>query len=657
MLILKFLFFLVSLIYVPFFGIYLFVKSKTKLLFVLLTLLLISHQNFVFNNQGEIKNGEVVKIKVISNLNHSDYNTSFIGLIDHQKYQIKTKLNKQINYNTTLKARVKEVNSVENRWLNPSSFDTKKYYASNLIFKQIEVEEVELINNNSFLAKLRSYREKEINNNFKSKEIYNALVFGDKDFSDENKVLFQTTGIIHIFSVSGMHVIFLFSLIKIICLILKLTKKTSKYITLVFSSIYFFLAGENIPIFRSVITNNVSSFYNISKIKILNYLVLILLILNPFLIYNLGAILSFFITYSLLLIKENKEFRLSWFLFIIGIPLVINTSYQINLFTPLINLFVIPIITVILLPLCWLLFFTKLSVVDEIIYFIYNSLLDGLNIMNNLNIVVGFMSIFILSLISYLIYKLITIKKSKYFYLLLVIICVNPRNIDNNFISFIDVNQGDSILVSTNFKKNNILIDTGNVDSKNEVIKYLHYQGISKIDCLIITHFDDDHCANIDSLVKTFKIKNIISSDINSDYKYTIIKKDTSFNFGSFKFNLIPPKKIYEKANNNSLVILLEIKKTKFLLTGDIEEQREEELINNKLIRNIDYLKVAHHGSKTSSNINLLKEINPKVAIISCGKNNMYKHPHPDVVNRLKQLEIKIYQTNVDGNILISKFK
>ena len=121
--------------------------------------------------------------------------------------------------------------------------------------------------------------------------------------------------------------------------------------------------------------------------------------------------------------------------------------------------------------------------------------------------------------------------------------------------------------------------------------------------------------------------------------------------------NLIPPKKIYEKANNNSLVILLEIKKTKFLLTGDIEEQREEELINNKLIRNIDYLKVAHHGSKTSSNINLLKVINPKIAIISCGKNNMYKHPHPDVVNRLKELEIKIYQTNVDGNILISKFK
>lgn len=136
--------------------------------------------------------------------------------------------------------------------------------------------------------------------------------------------------------------------------------------------------------------------------------------------------------------------------------------------------------------------------------------------------------------------------------MLLVIICVNPRNIDNNFISFIDVNQGDNILVSTNFKKNNILIDTGNVDSKNEVIKYLHYQGISKIDCLIITHFDDDHCANIDSLVKTFKIKNIISSDINSDYKYTIIKKDTSFNFGSFKFNLIPPKR-YMK---NQIIIL-----------------------------------------------------------------------------------------------------
>lgn len=247
---------------------------------------------------------------------------------------------------------------------------------------------------------------------------------------------------------------------------------------------------------------------------------------------------------------------------------------------------------------------------------------------------------------------------------------INTSNKSNELkVHYIDVGQGDSLLVQT--KDKNILIDAGTRKSSDNLINYLKKQHIKKLDYVIATHPHEDHIGGMPKVIDEFEISNFyapkktantkIFKDMilqlkKKNLKINVAKKGISLdlsNDSSLDF-LAPVKDNYENTNDYSAVIKLTHGNTKFLFTGDAEKTSEKDILNSNVDLSSNILKVGHHGSHSSSSKEFLDKVNPKMAIISCGKNNDYGHPHKETMKELKKRNIEVYRTDIDGNILLT---
>ncbi len=250
----------------------------------------------------------------------------------------------------------------------------------------------------------------------------------------------------------------------------------------------------------------------------------------------------------------------------------------------------------------------------------------------------------------------------------------------NLSVHFINVGQGDSILIQTPQRKN-ILIDGGGTPysdfdvGKKIVIPYLRRQGIKKIDLLVLTHPDLDHMEGLIPVLSDLKVCNIIDSGIsvkNETYYdfISLIERDDSISYHKaiagdiIRFNKdlemlvlnslnIPAYGDENNFNNHSIVLKLIYKNTSYLFTGDIEEKAENNLLYWENTLKSDILKVAHHGSTTSSSTQFLEKVLPEVAVVSVGLNH-YNQPHQDVVERLNGHCQKVLRTDLNGTIMIN---
>lgn len=207
-------------------------------------------------------------------------------------------------------------------------------------------------------------------------------------------------------------------------------------------------------------------------------------------------------------------------------------------------------------------------------------------------------------------------------------------------VTFINVGQGDSILIRSNFNKTNILIDTGSKYQYSYLKQFLDSKGINKLNALIITHYDEDHSGNINNLKKDYFINTIID------------KYNKSFEINEYTFYDL---NIFNNVEDNdkSLVHFTKINNLSFLFTGDISSEVEENIIRNYDLIETDILKLAHHGSKTSSSKNFIKQLNPKLSIISSGMNNLYRHPSKEVLDLLENEGVFYLDTKYEGDITI----
>jgi len=243
-------------------------------------------------------------------------------------------------------------------------------------------------------------------------------------------------------------------------------------------------------------------------------------------------------------------------------------------------------------------------------------------------------------------------------------------------IYFIDVGQGDSTLIITPTNKK-ILIDsggaeTGNFDvGKSTLFPYLLDRGITTIDYICISHFDSDHCDGFKYLLENMKIKNVILSkqyestsnfeeimEFAAKKKVNIIKVeagdilqiDKYVNFKVFS----PGEELTDNINDNSIVMKLEYYNFSCLFTGDISNEIEERLVKNYVsVLESTVLKVAHHGSKTSSAESFISTVKPKLALIGVGKNNKFGHPTNEVIEKLEKCGARIYRTDLNGEIIL----
>lgn len=237
-------------------------------------------------------------------------------------------------------------------------------------------------------------------------------------------------------------------------------------------------------------------------------------------------------------------------------------------------------------------------------------------------------------------------------------------------IHYIDVGQGDSELIQVNGK--NLLIDAGPNEAKDNLISYLKKYDIKKLDYVIATHPDEDHIGGMSSIIKKFDIykfyapkktantitfENMITALKHKNMKINVpIPQVTDLNLGkNTRAEILAPNNTaYEDTNNYSIVLKITYGNTKFLFTGDAENKSEDEIIAKNYDLSADVLKIGHHGSSSSTSTEFLDKVDPKIAVISCGRNNKYGHPTRNTVNKLKKKNIQIYRTDVDGTVLLT---
>ena len=234
-------------------------------------------------------------------------------------------------------------------------------------------------------------------------------------------------------------------------------------------------------------------------------------------------------------------------------------------------------------------------------------------------------------------------------------------------INIIDVGQGDCILISTPENKN-ILIDGGDENSERIIKSYLKKRKIKKLDIVIATHFDKDHIGSLDYIIDKFNIgkvytskdidksqayNNLIKSCRNKNLNFEILKKGDKIKITKdINIIVLNPSYIQENKNLNSIAINLSYINMDFLFTGDCEESNEVDMINSYDLENVDFLKIAHHGSSSSSSDKFIKETSPDIAVISCGYKNQYGHPHKSTLDTLNKYKVKTFRTDINGDLV-----
>ncbi|MDD4600329.1 ComE operon protein 3 [bioreactor metagenome] len=239
-------------------------------------------------------------------------------------------------------------------------------------------------------------------------------------------------------------------------------------------------------------------------------------------------------------------------------------------------------------------------------------------------------------------------------------------------IKVFDIGQGDSILIRT--ANEVVLVDTGDVSTREKLISYIKNEGITTIDKVIITHPHADHLGGMSGILNNFVVKQIIDSGLTTttslyrQYLTTVQKKNISFqtvNPGSqidigggviLKF-MAPEKPLITNSelNNNAIILKLIYGNFSMLLPSDVEREGESRVLKaygTELKSNV--LKAGHHGSSTSSTPAFLKAVAPESIIISVGKDNDYHHPHPSVMKRYTAIKSQIYRTDTDGTVTIT---
>lgn len=651
---------------------------KKNIYFLIILLCSISFIRVLFTlNEENIHISKDMNISAIVTKIKQDKEKTVIDVRRGKKYRIT--FYKQINVNLGDKVLISGKFNTPKSNTVFNTFNYRKYLLSKKIILVSNEASITIKHKNrnpfySFKTSIKNHIEK-----YKSKAYLKAFIMGDTSLIEEDIMSnYKKLGINHLFAISGMHVsVFVF-------LINKLLKKykAKDIIIILFLLLFLFITDYSESLLRCSTFFIISYLNKVLKLNIKNiYLILIsaffLLLINPYLIYSIGFLFSVIITFFILassnLLKDKPYFKklfiMSLICFLASVPILSFYFYKINLLTIVFNMIFIPLVSYLIFPLGLITFF--LYPLDNIYMFFIN-LLEGLSSffqnINFLSFVIAKPNILVI-LIYYIILFLSINRNRKLLIIYFIVLLININIkyfIRDASVTFLDVGQGDSSVIILPFGKT-ILIDTGGLYlsryniSKNKTVPYLNSLGISKIDLLILTHGDYDHIGDTINLLNEIKVDEVLfNNDSFNDTENEIIKvldkKNVRYSKNSEYFRKIKDlyflnTKMYDNENDNSTVVYFTYKNFSFLFTGDASKEREEDIMENYNIKDIFFLKVGHHGSKTSTGSSFIKKINPKYSIISVGENNRYGHPNKNTLKNLK--DTTIFRTDLNGSIKI----
>ena len=491
--------------------------------------------------------------------------------------------------------------------------------------------------------------------------LISAFLFNEKDYSSSAINYANSIGVIYLLSMSGIYLHILFSILTYL-FSLKLSKKASQilpFLVLLPFSFFSFTKVGTLRVYAIYLMKYLNDFHfkkKRSHIELVSLLALIFIIFDYHLVYQEAFYIGFLLSVLSPLIqnalkclgKKKRKIAYPLFIRLFMVPIQVNSGYLnlLSLFTYLV-----------IFPIC--LFFLIISMVSIVIpiYGVVNSVGSGftwvLEKMDLINIKIPFgnwggcfgiifYSVFFLGLFLLENVRFKSFKNISSLLIFVITISIIPlQEPFINSVSFINVGQGDSILIKN--RSHTIMIDTGGYKSfdmaTETLIPFLNKNKITHIDALITTHDDFDHSGAKDSLISNFKVYNYLNKASQFPYQIGNVKLENLNVFES------------QDDNDKSLVLYMNFMNKKWLFMGDASTKVEKEIISAYDNIDCDVLKIGHHGSNTSTCKEFIKTVTPSEAIISVGANNFYGHPSNDVLKILSQNNVKIRRTDEEGTI------
>lgn len=715
----------IAFLSIPIAVIILLITKNKKIIVILICLIIsIGYVSILENKYSKISDMPIKEmVTITSDIQEKEYEKVCTAKIvkSNKKILINIKMSQNIpsiKYGDSLYIEGEFKQPEEAR--NYKGYNYKQYLKTKKIIGTVELEKVKILksSNGSFIHNIQKYIRDTINGTLTDEEgnLLLAILLGDKDkLSEDIQESFKTSNLSHMLAVSGAHVSYIILGLTYVLqnsiIGKKIGKKNGKIVCIIF--LLAFMAITNftpsvtracimavLTLFSSIIYRKSDVYTNISVAA------LITLIFNPYSLLDLGFQLSYGGTIGIIIfikrIQEKKSNSkvinyikqmalVSIYANIIIIPIMMYHFNTVSFTFIISNIMASPILGIIVIT-GFLFIIASITVkpLTRLIAIFIKPILSILIKISQICSKLPFSNILVVTpymfnVISYYAIILYCIKSKKnnkckiIICLLIVLILINfiiyifPQKLR---IFFIDVGQGDSTLIITPDKKT-VLIDGGGSDSfdvgEKVLLPYLLDRRILKVDYVLISHFDTDHCGGILTIMEKVKVKNIIISEqaehsenyerfkklmIHKKIRLIEVKKGDKIKIGRYsEFKILfPTSRLLSEnpLNNNSIVAQFNYNNFKMLFTGDIEKLAEQQILKaEKAEIRADILKVAHHGSKTSSIPEFIKAVKPKIALIGVGKNNTFGHPNQQTIKNLENIKCRIYRTDLQGEIII----
>ncbi|WP_325064742.1 DNA internalization-related competence protein ComEC/Rec2 [Limosilactobacillus rudii] len=519
------------------------------------------------------------------------------------------------------------------------------------------------------------------------------LIIGSSDDNTtELMVSVKKLGLLHLFCISGMHIVLLTVMVRYLLVYLWWYRENIDIFLIILLPFYLIIGGGSVSLLRATIMAEIGllhKYFHLDSLDGWAISLLIGLMIDPLALLTLGGQLSYLLSFMLQVFPVTlSNLKQSFFLNLVSLPSMLSYVYEVHILSFIVSYLVIPFFSVIIFPSV-LIGAISFRLVPTVTYIInaglkyFQLLLDWLSLLPG-TIHFGKPPL-ILAVVLFIgtlvmVYRQLDLRGWLLLALIYVLTFLTIHFPINGEVTFIDIGQGDSILIREPFNKKVIMIDTGGKlvfnqfrceqkrqqdDAQRVTINYLKSKGINQIDVIFLSHHDADHIGYLPTILSNIRVKQIVVPagmenqpaflkkfhGVAKSQVPLIIPVTDNDDLNRFPLQVLHPFTAGQGKNEDSLVLAGTFGGKRFVFTGDLDQQNEKKVIQKYPQLKADILKIGHHGSKTASNPEFLQALAPQYAIISAGRFNRYHHPDEVTINTLRQLSINYLSTQQFGMI------